>query len=93
MEITYEKLQLSVKTIYNSFLLIRFSCWLQFNYKIFDFIAAEQEIYIFLVPEHFFIFIYFLKIDHFDTKFVRDLNFKHKTHRTTILSSSTLVRK
>ena len=56
-------------------------------------LQREQEIYISLVQEHFLIFIRSLKIDHFDTKLIRDLNFEHKTHRIIALLSSTLVRK
>ena len=56
-------------------------------------LQREQEKYISLAQEHFLIFVYSLKIDHFDTKFIRDLSFEDKTHRIIVLLSSTLVRK
>jgi hypothetical protein len=49
--------------------------------------------YIMLALEHLLFLIYSLKIGHFDAKFIRDLNFKHNTHRIIILLSSMLVRK
>jgi hypothetical protein len=74
---------------------IKFFRWFEFNFEDhYHHCGGNMKIhYILLALEHLLSHIYSLKIGHFDAKFIRDLNFKHKTHRIIILLSSTLVIK